>query len=474
MIFTSSIFLLFYVLVFVAYWSLRGTRTRIWLLLVASQVFYGWWDPRFLLLMWVAIVVCHVAAIVIDESPRYRKPAIVIAIAVLLGILAWFKYFNFFLDSFVRLANAIDMPVSPRALQIALPVGISFFTFHAISYMVDVWRGKTPAERSLANTGLYISFFPQLVAGPIVRARDFLPQMQAAKHLTAENFLIGMKLFWIGFLYKAVFSDSVSPFVDAVYANVTGYDNPSLVFATIGFYAQIYFDFCGYSLMAIGIARTFDYRLIRNFDYPYISTNITEFWRRWHISLSNWLRDYLYIPLGGNRCGEWKRKRNLMLTMLLGGLWHGASWNFVLWGGLHGSALIVHKSFADRMRGVMRGALPVAMWTAAAWVITQLFVLLTWIPFRAQTFEDSILVLSAFVGLRMDHGLKAAAVPYAMLLLPVLLDIFAVGMPAVRLRLRERMPAVSPYAAAAVLGIATGLLLFMMPLEVTSFIYFQF
>ena len=330
MIFTSITFFLFYAAVLGLYWLVRGQAQRVWLLLIASQVFYAWWDWRFLFLMWFVTFVSYIGGIVVDRNERWRKPALVISIVLVLLMLGIFKYFNFFVDSAVSLGNDLGFHMSPHVLNIILPVGISFFTFEAISYVVDIYRREIHAERNIVYTGMYISFFPHLAAGPILRAHDFMPQLRTPKKFDGAEFLIGIKLFLIGYVYKAVFSDGVSPFVDEVYQHLAIYDNLSLVSATVGFYAQIYFDFCGYSLMAIGMARTFGYTLMRNFDFPYISRNITEFWRRWHISLSTWLRDYLYIPLGGNRHGEWKRKRNLMLTMLLGGLWHGANWNFVV------------------------------------------------------------------------------------------------------------------------------------------------
>nr|WP_265468734.1 MBOAT family O-acyltransferase [Arenimonas daejeonensis] len=255
MIFTSGAFLLFYVVVFSVYWLMRGRIAQNGFLLAASQLFYGWWDWRFLGLMWVVILVCHFAAMLIEARWRPRL-VMVVAITALLAILSAFKYFNFFAGSLQALASFAGVHLSVATLTIILPVGISFFVFEAICYVVDVWRRDIRADRSLANTALYISFFPKMMAGPIIRASDFFPQLQQARILTARDLLAGLKLFLIGFIYKAVFSDNISPFVDGVYASVAGHDNHSLVMATLGFYAQIYFDFCGYSLMAIGIART--------------------------------------------------------------------------------------------------------------------------------------------------------------------------------------------------------------------------
>lgn len=474
MIFTSGVFLVFFVVVYSIYWSvLRGQRARITWLLLASQVFYGWWDWRFLALMWFAILVCHVAGLAIERGQRPRL-ALRGSIALMLGLLGVFKYFNFFVDSAGVLLESVGLATSEHVLSIILPVGISFYTFQAISYVVDVWRRDIPAERSVLDTATYISFFPQLVAGPIVRAADFLPQLHSPKRFESLDFLVGAKLFLIGFIYKAIFSDNISPFVDGVYANVGAFDNHTLAMATLGFYSQIYFDFAGYSIMAIGVARMFGYRLMRNFNYPYLSASITEFWRRWHISLSSWLRDYLYIPLGGNRGGEAKRNRNLMITMLLGGLWHGASWNFVLWGGLHGSALAVHKEFGKaRQRFLPSGIIPPLAAIGLAWMATQFFVYLTWIPFRATNFSDTFEVLRGVIQVRQDAGLTRGAIPYALLIAPIAIDTFVLGLGAGR-RFLNRLPMWSHRVAACAMGAVMAVLLFMMPLEVSSFIYFQF
>lgn len=471
MIFSSGVFLVFFTIVFFLYWSLRSQRGRIWLLLIASQVFYGWWDYRFLALMWFAIVICHGAGRLIERGVAPRAVTAT-AVGLMLGVLGVFKYFDFFSESLIGLADMAGVTLSQPTLKILLPIGISFFTFQAISYVVDVRRGVIPAERDIVHTGLYISFFPALVAGPIVRASHFLPRLREPIVFSSERFLVGMKLFLVGFIYKSVFSDSISPFVDQVYGDLAAYDAHSKVMATIGFYGQIYFDFAGYSMMGIGVARMLGFELVRNFAYPYISTSITEFWRRWHISLSTWLRDYLYIPLGGNRGGEAKRQRNLMITMLLGGLWHGASWNFVAWGAVHGAALSVHKAWSGATKGIPRPALVGVAWAVAAWAVTQLFVLLTWVPFRAPDFAATIDVLGAFVG--VDSGGTRAGVPYLMILLPLVVDTFVIGYSSARLQLASKFPRLSPGMAAVLLGVVAAVALAGMPLAVKNFIYFQF
>lgn len=471
MIFSSGVFLLFFTIVFGLFWTIRSQRGRIWLLLIASQVFYGWWDYRFLALMWFAIIICHAAGRLIERNVAARAVT-AIAVGLMLGVLGMFKYFDFFSQSLVGLADAVGVTLSQPTLKILLPIGISFFTFQAISYVIDVRRGTIPAERDIVHTGLYISFFPALVAGPIVRASHFLPRLREPIVFSSEQFLVGVKLFLVGFIYKSVFSDSISPFVDQVYGDLAAFDAHSKVMATLGFYGQIYFDFAGYSMMGIGVARMLGFELIRNFAYPYISTSITEFWRRWHISLSSWLRDYLYIPLGGNRGGEAKRQRNLMITMLLGGLWHGASWNFVVWGAMHGVALSVHKAWAGAASAIPRPALVGIVWAIVAWAVTQLFVLLTWIPFRAPDFAATLDVLGAFLG--RDSGGARASVPYLVILLPLVIDTFVIGFSSVRVRLATKLPTLSSAAAAVLLGVLAAVALAGMPLAVKSFIYFQF
>jgi len=334
MIFTSLTFILFFLIVFSIYWQLRGLRLKQAFLLLASVVFYGWWDYRFLLLIVLVIGASYLGAVALQRFNNRKTAVVSLVITVLLSVLGLFKYANFLFSSLQGVMSAAGLNVIHRHFNIELPVGISFFTFHGISYVVDVYRKKIPVQPNLGKVALYILFFPQLIAGPIVRAAYFMPQLDREPAFTSDEIIRGIKLFLIGFVYKAIIADSIAPYVDDVYSNLRDYGAGDHILATLGFYAQIYFDFAGYSIMAIGISRMLGYRLLRNFDFPYSSLSITEFWRRWHISLSSWLRDYLYIPLGGNRNGQLRQLLNIMITMLLGGLWHGASWNFVIWGGI--------------------------------------------------------------------------------------------------------------------------------------------
>jgi alginate O-acetyltransferase complex protein AlgI len=345
MIFSSLSFFIFFsiVLMLMALTKIRffsNRRIRHGILLVASYIFYGWWDWRFCFLMFILTLVAYMAALWISGQPE-KKVYIIIGVAVPLVILSVFKYFNFFISSFMKVWGI----TRGNALNIILPVGISFYTFQSLSYTIDVYRKKIQAEKDFSKLALYIAFFPQLVAGPIVRASDFLPQLKEDRSISMNNFMIGIQIFMFGLFKKAVIADWLSVFVDDVFRTPMAFHAVSLILAIIAYSIQIYFDFSGYSDMAIGCAKCLGYDFERNFNLPYISRNITEFWRRWHISLSSWLKEYLYIPLGGNRKGTVRIYINNMLTMLLGGLWHGANWTFVIWGGIHGIALCVHKMY---------------------------------------------------------------------------------------------------------------------------------
>ncbi|MEM8616910.1 MAG: MBOAT family O-acyltransferase [Pseudomonadota bacterium] len=473
MIFTDAIFFAFLAITFSGYWLLRGKESRLSLLLVASAIFYGWWDWRFLGLIAFVIMLSWGVARFAAARPvgeRKRRLALIAGIAGNLTVIAVFKYFNFFADSAITSLTAIGIEPGWTAVNILLPVGISFYVFQAISYIVDVARGDLEPEHRLRRVALYIAFFPQLVAGPIVRAASFFPQMERIKHFSGALFFAGLRAFALGFAYKAGIADNLAAFVDPVYGNalvpgdtdLATWSNDALIGATLAFAALIYFDFAGYSLMAIGVARWFGFYIPKNFDYPYASPAIDDFWRRWHISLSSWLRDYLYIPLGGNRSGEAKTYRNLMATMVLGGLWHGAAWTFVAWGALHGVALSLHRALFKGKRALGFGL---------GLLATQVFVLLTWVPFRADSFTDTLTIWQAFTGLRSGGSDNLSALVWLVVPL-VALDAW-LGQGGVRKLSRAavwRRPAL--YWGS--LGVLVGVLLALYPLETAPFVYFQF
>jgi len=396
MLFTEPRFFIFFAVIAIIYWSIKSNLYRKLVLLVASYAFYAAWDYRFLSLILLSTIVDYTAAIRIEKaaSQKHRTRWLILSLVVNLGVLFAFKYFNFFSQSLSELMNFLGIEVSYNTLNIILPVGISFYTFQTLSYTIDVYRKHIEARSSLLDISVFVAFFPQLVAGPIVRAVEFLPQLDTVRHFSKVPVKACMTLFLIGYIKKAGISDNIAPYVDMVFGNPQLYGTAAIYSAVLLYAAQIYCDFSGYSDMAIAIAGLLGYRLPLNFAAPYFSRNLSEFWRRWHITLSSWLRDYLYISLGGNRLGERKTYRNLMLTMLLGGLWHGASWNFVTWGALHGSGLSVHR-FSQRIHATGRsmkfysGVISVA--------VTFYFVCLAWIFFRAQDMKDSLLIAKVWL-----------------------------------------------------------------------------
>lgn len=473
MIFTDATFLIFLAAIFSGYWLLQDKEERLSLLLVASAVFYGWWDWRFLGLIGAVILVSWWVAkfaAARRQGDEARRFALIGGIVFNLSVIAIFKYFGFFAESARAMLSTVGIDPGWTALNILLPVGISFYVFQAISYIVDVARGDLAPEHRLRRVALYVAFFPQLVAGPIVRAASFFPQMEREKTLSSALFFAGLRAFLLGFAYKAGIADNLAQFVDPIYGNalvagdteLSQWSNLALIGATVGFAALIYFDFAGYSLMAIGVARWFGFYIPKNFNYPYSSPSIEDFWRRWHISLSSWLRDYLYIPLGGNRRGKLQTYRNLMATMVLGGLWHGAAWTFVAWGALHGAALVFQKATFRT---------DIALRFGIGLIATQLFVLLTWVPFRAESFTDTLTIWSAFTGLR--EGGSAGISAWVWMVIPLIaLDAF-LGRGGLK-----RLPKITllrrPTLYWGSLGVLSGILLALYPLEASPFVYFQF
>ena len=318
---------------------IRNPLARKVILLVASCAFYAYWDWRFLgLLIFVTVMDYFISVwLVGSQNQRTRKIMLATSVTVNLGILGFFKYFNFFTGSFNALMASFGLHLPE--LNIILPIGISFYIFETLSYVVDVYRGRTNPAHSLLDYSVFVTFFPRLVAGPIMRASHFLPQLDRGIYFSRENFLRGAQYFGQGLVKKVVVADTIAMMTDQIYSIPWIFSSGTIWTGVLAFGLQVYFDFSGYSDMATGVARLFGFELPVNFNLPFTSRNLTEFWQRWHISLSTWLRDYLYISLGGNRKGKVRKFINMFLTMLLGGLWHGASWNYVLWGGAHGVAL---------------------------------------------------------------------------------------------------------------------------------------
>jgi D-alanyl-lipoteichoic acid acyltransferase DltB (MBOAT superfamily) len=353
MLFNSVVFLGFFGVVYTLYLSLqRSRRGQNLLLLVASYVFYGYWDWRFLSLIFVSTLTDYSVGLLLgktdDVAPadrRLRKALLTCSVAVNLSLLGFFKYFNFFADSFADFLSLVGLKADPVTLNIVLPVGISFYTFQTLSYTIDIYRKKVKPTKNLLNFALFVAFFPQLVAGPIERAANLLPQVERPRRIRLEQVNTGLFLVLWGYFKKVVVADNAGLIADQVFNNYTDHTGLAVLIGVLAFSVQIYGDFSGYSDIARGISRLMGFELMVNFRLPYFALNPSDFWQRWHISLSSWLRDYLYIPLGGNRRGSFNTYRNLSITMLLGGLWHGAAWNFVIWGAFHGLILVAYRRF---------------------------------------------------------------------------------------------------------------------------------
>jgi alginate O-acetyltransferase complex protein AlgI len=375
----------------------RAQRGRVWLLLGASFCFYAAWNSQLALLIAVTTYVDFLVARGMDTGRRewWRRTLLVGSLVMNLGLLCYFKYMNFFLQSLNDALRAAGGSGSIPLLSVVLPIGISFYTFEAINYTVDVYRRRIPAERGLANFMTFILFFPHLVAGPIVRARDFLPQLTRSKRFDWMRMELGVRYFLMGLFKKLAIADRMALYVDPVFADPAHFNTEACWVAVLAYALQIYCDFSGYTDMALGAAHMLGYKLALNFNMPYLAANVSDFWRRWHISLSGWFRDYVYIPLGGSRSGPWVTDRNIMITFTLSGLWHGASWTFVIWGVLHGLMLVGHRRFREwaTARPTLDGVLQSLPGTLVRVTLTFLVVVLAWVFFRAQTFEAAFTIL---------------------------------------------------------------------------------
>ena len=403
MFFDTPIYVLFLTLAVLVYWRL-GWRKQNLFLLAASYFFYGWWDWRFLSLILISTIVDFYCAKVISRSanPLHRKSLLALSVTLNLSFLGFFKYFDFFVDSMANLLGAMGIDAPRPMLRILLPPGISFYTFQALAYIVDVYFKKLEPAENFIDYALFISLFPHLIAGPIQRPSHLLPQTQNPRTFNDTSFFNGLQLIAFGLFRKCVIADNCALLANAAFGGQLGPSSlPVLAIGTYAFAWQIYGDFSGYSDIARGSAQLLGFHFMVNFRQPYLARSLQEFWRRWHISLSTWLRDYLYIPLGGNRNGERQTYRNLMLTMLIGGLWHGANWTFVVWGGIHGVVLAIER-VAGRIFPPKSDAGQVdssrnSLISPVAWVQRIFFfhlVCLTWVFFRAQSLGDAIHLLA--------------------------------------------------------------------------------
>jgi D-alanyl-lipoteichoic acid acyltransferase DltB (MBOAT superfamily) len=467
MLFDSPIYILSLCAVVVIYWRLNHSQQNTFLLLF-SYFFYGWWDWRFLSLIWISTIVDFYCARLVERSSSLTKRRMLLTLSVGLNLLflGFFKYFNFFADSLRAVLSTLGLDVSPTVLNVVLPPAISFYTFQAIAYMVDVYMGRLPATRSLRDYALFICLFPHLIAGPIQRPSHLLPQVQKPRVADYGPISQGVMLIVSGLFRKVVVAGQCALIADAAFSGAMGDSAAVVLLGAYAFAWQIYADFSGYSNIARGSAQLLGFHFMVNFRQPYLATSLQDFWRRWHISLSSWLRDYLYIALGGSKQGELKTYRNLFTTMLLGGLWHGANWTFVVWGALHGFGLSVERAF---IRGRL-GKVPSVWGTWIKRLLVFHFVCLSWIFFRAESISEAFDFLGGLTNWEWDP----VYAPMSILLAGVALMLFIVDVLENRRDeevLFERARTWLQYAATIAFAC---LLLTISANNSGAFIYFQF
>jgi len=392
MLFNSFTFLIFLPIVFILYWFLlkKSFKAQNILLLIASYVFYGWWDYRFLSLIFASTLVDYFVGLKLSKTEKKASRKWLLAISLLfnLGLLCYFKYANFFIDSWVEAWGSIGVNFNISSLNVILPVGISFYTFQTLSYTIDIYRKQLQPTSSFFRFATYVAFFPQLVAGPIERAAHLLPQFDRKRIFDFEYAKSGISLILWGMFKKVVIADNCAFFVNQIFNDISGQSSAELAIGAVLFGFQIYGDFSGYSDIAIGVARLFGFDLMTNFRFPYFSKNIPEFWRRWHISLSTWFRDYLYIPLGGSRGGLLMKIRNIFAIFLVSGLWHGANWTFVIWGGIHAALYLPTLLSKAPKRKVSNNEFKFSQ--LPAMLYTFIAVMLAWVFFRAANVSQAL------------------------------------------------------------------------------------
>jgi alginate O-acetyltransferase complex protein AlgI len=503
MLFPTWQFLAFLIAVLVGLLLLRTRTLQHVLILLASWFFYACWEPIFLVLLLGCTVNDYALGLAIGRArtPRGKRLWLVASLVTNLGVLGLFKYYDFFAESLALAARAFGLSAAVPALGLVLPVGISFYTFHSMGYNIDVYRGRPP-ERSFLRFAIYVAYFPQLVAGPILRSGQFLPELVRPIRFTAENLRDGCHLFLSGLVKKAVVADNVAPLVDHLFTSPEGLPSLFIWVATFSFGVQIYCDFSGYTDMARGVSRMLGIEIPINFNHPYLARSITDFWRRWHISLSSWLRDYLYIPLGGNRRGPRMAYRNLMVTMVLGGLWHGAHWNFVLWGFYQGFLLSVERLFSRRREpppakedkrtlpedgpawrepppedARLRRRVPRWLVVLLSWAACQYLVFLGWILFRVTDLHDLWYCVYKYVAFDFDFRITARGFgkqnPFMLTFILAafcLLHLYSYRVGG----LANRLGSASRTVQFVVYALAVFALLALWPPHTASFIYFQF
>ncbi len=493
MLFNSLPYAIFLVLVFALHWLLPN-RFRWIMLLIASYYFYMSWNPELVVLIALTTLVSYSCGLLIEHfrgaegrKAHLSKLFMILALVICFGVLFFYKYFNFFSVSVTSLLRAFSLPAQEFTLKLVLPVGISFYTFQTLSYVVDVYRGRISAEKHLGYYALYVSFFPQLVAGPIERSDHLIPQLRAKRTFDSDEGIAGLKWIALGLFKKIVIADTLSVYVNTVYNDLPTHHGFSFVIATLSFAIQIYCDFSGYSDIAIGSAKLLGVKLMKNFDSPYFSHSVREFWSRWHISLSTWFRDYVYIPLGGNRTKLARHLINLMITFLLSGLWHGANWTFVCWGALHGFYIIVETLLRKFMP---HAAIPAqgnrvsqTLHSAGQIILTFILVCFAWVFFRANSLSDAVYGLShVFDGISSpSQYFEEAAIQLGIDRFDLVVRLFPVGLLAVFdafNRRKDAFASISKWSPVFRWTVYLALIWFILFFPGagggTEFIYFQF
>lgn len=471
MLFNSYSFIVFFIIVLALYYSkIFSWTNKKRMLLLASYIFYGMWNPPLVILLWISTMVDWTAGnkLAVEENQRKRKMWLLLSMFVNLGFLSFFKYGDFFLANFTAIVNSVGIEFHPQKMDIILPMGISFYTFQTMSYTIDMYYKKIKPANTFLDFALYVTFFPQLVAGPIVRAKDLITQFYEPKKATVKQFIWGLFLLTLGLFQKVVLADTLlSGTADAVFGSGKVLNFWDAWSGTLAFSGQIFFDFAGYSTCAIGIALTLGIILPDNFRYPYASLGFSDLWDRWHISLSSWLRDYLYIPLGGNRHGITRMYVALMLTMLLGGLWHGAAWTFIVWGGLHGFYLILEK--------LQKQYIPfkITAWNGMFLAFTTFTcVNITWVFFRAREFTTAWEMIKSMLFINAD-GEKILQQFDILKVMTVITILFICHWVMRNTSVKE----VAEKTPSWVLGVAWAIMLIIMSIaqgNSEQFIYFQF
>lgn len=474
MLFNSLVFLSFILIFFLFYFATKGSA-RLFVCLIASAIFYGWWSVKYLMLMYLVIVGNYCLGLLVN---KYKQKGVLVASLFFnLGILCLFKYYDFFVLELNRVFATLGFSVASHTLNLVLPVGISFYIFQALSYVIDVYRGDAPKEDSLVVFATYISFFPQLVAGPIVRSSQIIPYLKESDaSFDGERILQGLQIVAYGFVLKVVIADSLALYVDRVWTNPQFEHGFSLLIACLLFSFQIYCDFNGYSKIAIGLGRIMGFDFGMNFNRPYFSTSFQEFWRRWHVSLSSWIRDYLYFPLGGSRRGPIRTYYNLLITMLLCGLWHGANITFVVWGVAHGLALSFERLFRTYSNGVRSyfkhnadGIISILIYSSK---VLAVFVIVTvlWIPFRSVDIRQTLVILDRIASM---SNISLSVVPSKFVVMKSAL--LCIGLLIIEAYFEKKKTSIlhlhfSPFLTVGLLVIIA----FLGTFQGETFIYFQF